>query len=223
MQAHRRLVESSSITDLRLLAEANSVIILATATLYSLDLGQLLPSADPDSWLRVRKDSGQTISAWGESVSGFRVGQRKMRPLVLYWCLNRLSGRTLQPTCVRLAPCSRLTRPFALHMSESQIEVHEPVFPPSISSDYSPSTCSVSSFTHRNSSSSENADRHSVDKRSTAATISYRHVASGSAVGAVYDVTFRGKLVSIAIDKGFIILDPLQCVIRATPKKKGNS
>jgi len=69
----------------------------------------------------------------------------------------------------------------------------------------------VSSFSHPSPSSAGDGSRRPSGERKRA-VVGYRHVASGSAVGAVYDVTFRGGLVAIAIDKGFIVADPLQYV-----------
>lgn len=86
------MIESSSITAVCVL-DIDRLLVLATSTLYSLELADLLPAADPDAWARVRKDDGETVSAWGESVSGFQAGRRDGKLLVLYWCLNRLSGR----------------------------------------------------------------------------------------------------------------------------------
>lgn len=114
--AHRHVIESSSITEIYLLEEIGRLLVLATNTLYSTILDDLLPSPDPDQWTKVRvlpfffqvrvssdillrstvqlrKESGETINAWGESVDGFRVGRRDGKLLVVYWCFNRLVGR----------------------------------------------------------------------------------------------------------------------------------
>lgn len=45
------------------------------------------------SMVQIRKESGETINAWGESVDGFRVGRRDGKLLIVYWCFNRLVGR----------------------------------------------------------------------------------------------------------------------------------
>lgn len=75
--AHRQIIESSSIMDLHVLEPFDRLLVLATNALYSYPLGDLLPGPEPSSWVKVRKESGETLNGWGESVSLLRVGYRE--------------------------------------------------------------------------------------------------------------------------------------------------
>lgn len=52
--AHRHVIESSSITEIYLIEETGRLLVLATNTLYSTILDDLLPSPDPNQWTKVR-------------------------------------------------------------------------------------------------------------------------------------------------------------------------
>ena len=77
------------------------VVVLVIFVLVLLSLNKLLadivPGPDPDQWMRVRKESGETLNSWGENVTLFRVGYRDGTLLVVYISYNRLIARTSSP------------------------------------------------------------------------------------------------------------------------------
>lgn len=80
-----------------MLEPCDRLLVLATGSLYSFSLADIVPGPDPDQWMRVRKESGETLNSWGENVTLFRVGYRDGTLLVVYISYNRLIARTSSP------------------------------------------------------------------------------------------------------------------------------
>lgn len=65
-------------TDLYVLQDLEYLLVVATGTLYCYDLGDILIDSNPDQWKRVKKESGENVSLWGENVtSPFNVDYRE--------------------------------------------------------------------------------------------------------------------------------------------------
>ncbi|CED84061.1 RhoGEF GTPase [Phaffia rhodozyma] len=93
--SHRCIIESSSIIDLFVLQDLNRILVVATGTLYSYDLGKILVDANPDNWKITRKESGEVLSAWGENVNSVcKIGYREEILQIVYSCYNKLVGQT---------------------------------------------------------------------------------------------------------------------------------